>query len=267
MIVMEAIGLGLVVSLVLCTLNWFFRRRRHMRGMGEVLVHLGFLLIFSGFVLGSGFGERTQGIQIAEGETAAVGESGLSLRVDGVDSVRGPGGRVWDVVSRVALLRDGRAVAEGMVRTNHPLIWGSTVVYPQGAYAKVLGASLATSEGSVTLRQGEAAELAGGRRLVLKGTLDPGDRRGPYFGPGVLLSHVGGAGESLGTAFLAPAQGGVTDLGGLRVRLLDLAIVPNGVYNVHRDPGVNLVLWGAVILTVGTFWALFGYLWRRPVAS
>ncbi len=255
-----------VASLVLCTLNWFFRRRRHVRGMGEVLVHLGFLLIFSGFVLGSGFGSRTQGIEIAEGATAPVGESGLSLRVDGVDSVRGPGGRVWDVVSRVALLRDGRAVAEGMVRTNHPLIWGSTVVYPQGAYAKVLGASLATSEGSVTLRQGEAAELAGGRRLVLRGTLDPGDRRGPYFGPGVLLDHVGGAGESLGTAFLAPAQGGATDLGGLRVRLLDLSIVPNGVYNVHRDPGVNLVLWGAVILTVGTFWALLGYLWRRPTA-
>ena len=38
--------------------------------MGEVLLHLGFLLVFSGFVLGSGFGDRTQGIQVVEGETA-----------------------------------------------------------------------------------------------------------------------------------------------------------------------------------------------------
>ena len=52
-----------IASLLICTLNWFFRRCRGARGMGEVLVHLGFLLVFAGFVLGSGWGVRTQGVE------------------------------------------------------------------------------------------------------------------------------------------------------------------------------------------------------------
>ncbi len=256
-----------VASLVLCTLNWFFRRRKRLRGMAEVLVHLGFLLIFTGFVLGSGFGSRVQGIRVAEGSAVPVGDTGLALRVDRVETVRGPAGRAWDTVSRVALLREGEPVAAGTVRTNHPLIWGSTVVYPQGASSRVIGATVATTEGTRRLRPGRDAALVAGKMLRLRAVLDPGVRRGPYIGPGAVVEVLGPGGETLGAAFLSPGMQGLVDLGGVRVRLLDLEVVPGGVYNVHHDPGVRFVLPGALVLTLGTFWALAVYLWRRPQAQ
>ncbi len=256
-----------VASLVLCTLNWFFRRRRRGRGMGEVLVHLGFLLVFVGFVLGSGFGSRVQGIRVAEGSAAAVGDTGLRLRVDRVETVRGPGGRAWDTVSRVALVRGDQEVAAGTVRTNHPLIWGSTVVYPQGAQTRVLGATVATTRGTVRLAVGGAADLGGGRRLVLAAALDPGERRGPYFGPGVWVEHRDRAGQRLGAAFLTPGSRGLADLGGVRARLVDLDVTANGVFNVHHDPGIWWVLAGTVLLGLGTLWALAGYLGVRRLSA
>jgi len=266
--VLVALTYLVVLSLVLCTVNWFFRRRKRLRGMGEVLVHLGFLLIFTGFVLGNGFGSRVQGVSVPVGGEAAVGDTGLTLRVDKVDFLRGPGGRVWDTVSAVTVLRGEDQLASGTTRTNHPLIWGTTVVYPQGAQTRVLGATVATSEGTVQLGLDRGAELRGGGRLFVRGALNPGERGGPYFGPGVLVAHADPGGALLGSAFLSPGMGSPADLGGgLRVRLVDLEMVPNGVYNVHRDPGVMLVLIGTVLLTVGTFWALGGYLRGRTLVA
>ncbi len=252
-----------VASLVLCTVNWFFRKRRRLRGMGEVLVHLGFLFVFAGFVLGSGFGSRVQGVRVTEGGEAPVGR-GLSLRVERVEVVRGPGGHAWDTVSRVALVREGRVVARGTVRTNHPLIHGTTVVYPQGASARVAGAVLATTRGTVRLRPGADAPVGTEGVLRIRALLDPGERWGPYIGPGAVVELAAPDGRTRGSAFFSPGTRGVVNLGGLRVRLLELELAPGGIYNVHRDPGVWLVLAGACVLTLGTFWAVAGYLVRRP---
>src|SRR5512134_1147183 len=42
---------AITASLALCTVNWFWKRRRNVKSLGEVLVHLGFLLVFTGFVI------------------------------------------------------------------------------------------------------------------------------------------------------------------------------------------------------------------------
>ena len=48
---LAALSWGMVVSLLFCTVNWFLWRRKRLRGVGELLVHLGFLSVFAGFVL------------------------------------------------------------------------------------------------------------------------------------------------------------------------------------------------------------------------
>lgn len=251
-----------VASLLFCTLNWFFRRRRRARGMGEVLVHLGFLLVFVGFVLGSGWGVRTQGIQVAVGGSAPVAGQDADLRLDEVDVVRGPDGRPLDTVSRVTLLRHGAVLASGTVRTNHPLISGATVVYPQGARSQIGAARIAAAPGGVyTLAPGEAAALPGDQALLLRQVLHPGDRLGPYFGPGFLVDVLAPDGTPRAQGFLSPVARGEVSLAGVRLRLVDVELSSAAVFNVHHDPGVLWVLAGAAILTVGTFWALIGYLW------
>ncbi|HEY5998137.1 MAG TPA: hypothetical protein VI078_02420 [bacterium] len=176
---LAALTWAMTASLLLCTVNWFWRRRRGLRGLGEVLVHLGFLLVFGGFVVEATLGTRVHGVVLAEGEARELAPLGLSLRLERVELVSSPSGDV-EGVSHLAVGRGG-AWARGTSRLNHPLIDGATVVYPRG-------------------------------------TQEVPTRRGP-----VLI----------------------------------------GRYDVHRDPGVRLVLGGAVLLFAGTLWAFATYLIDR----
>ena len=128
---LAALTWAMTASLLLCTVNWFWRRRRSLRGLGEVFVHLGFLLIFGGFVVEATLGTRVHGIAIAEGGSAPVPALGLTLRLERVELVTAPDGEVLDSVSHLAVGR-GEAWVRGTSRLNHPLIDGATVVYPRG---------------------------------------------------------------------------------------------------------------------------------------
>jgi cytochrome c biogenesis factor len=267
--ILVALTYLVVLSLALCTVNWFLRRRKRMRGMGEVLIHLGFLLVFIGFVLGSSSGARRQGIGVAEGTTVPLPElvagQDLRLTVDAVEVVRGPDGQTLDTVSEVTLSTEEEEIASGTVRTNHPLIRGTTVVYPRGTQARVLAGRVATSQtGLLSLRPGDEVPLPRGGSIAVKGVLHPGERRGSWVGPGIYVAHLGADGRERAGRLLFPAMQGPVDLAGLRVTLVDLKQQTFGVYDVHRDPGVQLVLAGAIILALGTLWALVGYLRVGP---
>ena len=128
---LAALTWAMTASLALCTANWFWRRRRSLRGLGEVLVHLGFLLVFGGFVVEATLGTRVHGVVIAEGGSAPVPALGLTLRLERIELVTSPAGEVVDSVSTLSVGRDGAWVG-GTTRLNHPLIDGATVVYPRG---------------------------------------------------------------------------------------------------------------------------------------
>jgi cytochrome c biogenesis factor len=128
---LAALTWAMTASLALCTVNWFWRRRRSLRGLGEVLVHLGFLLVFGGFVVEATLGTRVHGVVIPEGGSVPVPALGLTLRLERVELVTSPRGDVLDSVSHLAVGR-GDALVRGTTRLNHPLIDGATVVYPRG---------------------------------------------------------------------------------------------------------------------------------------
>ena len=174
---LAALTWAMTVSLALCTANWFWRRRGNLRSLGEVLVHLGFLLIFSGFVIEAVAGTRVHGVLVVEGRSTPIPQLGLALGLERVSLVTSPRGEVLDTVSALTVDRGGAPV-RGTARLNHPLIDGATVVYPRGT---------------------EEVPTPHGRFLV-------------------------------------------------------------GRYDVHRDPGVRLVLSGAALLFAGTLWAFTTYL-------
>ncbi len=146
--ILVALTWMMVFSLLLCTANWFFRRRRRMKGMGEVLIHLGFLLVFAGFVIGSAAGSRVQGVRVAVGQAVEVGPR-LMLRVDRIDPLLSPAGDLLDSRATVALVDKGREAAAGVARTNHPLIRGATVVYSRSAFQAGRGPNGAAIIGGV----------------------------------------------------------------------------------------------------------------------
>jgi len=260
----------MIISLLLCTVNWFLRRRKRLKGLGEFLVHLGFLMVFAGFVLGSALGTRSQ-VRVPQGQTASVPGMGIDLKLESLSVVRSPEGRPLDTLSSVGLFRDGIQIAAGKVRTNHPLIWEKTVVYPPEDYgAGVVGGVLgASGAGAVRLISGQAVSLADGRFLEIGGILQRGERRGNVFGPGLLVVMKDKGGRSMGSAYLSPAPGmpDRADIAGTRLTLGQLTESTYGLFRVHRDPGVWLVIYGSIILFLGTIWALAGYLGIVPGAA
>jgi hypothetical protein len=129
---LAALTWAMTASLAVCTVNWFWSRRKSLRGLGEFLVHLGFLLIFTGFVVEAVLGTRVHGVQIVEGGEVAIGQLGITLRLERAEFTRSPEGEVLDTVSTLAVL-DGASRVTGTSRLNHPLIAGATVVYPRGS--------------------------------------------------------------------------------------------------------------------------------------
>ncbi len=261
--ILVALSYLMVLSLLLCTVNWFVRRRKKLKGFGEVLVHLGFLLVFAGFVLGSALGTRTQ-VVLEAGRRMPVKGMDQALELRDFDIVTSAQGRPLDTLSDLALWRGDRVLAQGTVRTNHPLIHGSTVIYPPDDYEfGVTGGVVGTStSGAVTLKAGTEAFLPDGRSLSIGGVLQAGQRRGGAQGPGILILLRERGGRVLASAYLSDAPGGPSQaaLGDMRVTLGQLIQTTRGVYRVHHDPGVWLVILGSGILAVGTLWAMAGFL-------
>ena len=265
--ILTALSYLVILSLLMCTVNWFLRRRKKIRGLGEVLVHLGFLLVFTGFVIGSAWGVRAR-VSVSEGETEKIPGMEMSLRLDSLKVIRSPQGRPLDTHGRVSLLAGGSEVSKGSLRLNHPFIHGNTVVYPPEDYgAGVVGGVLGTqAAGAVRLVPGRVGSLGRDRVLELGGILQPGERRGNAVGPGLLVLVRDSVGKVLGSAYLSPVPG-MNDraiIAGSGIALGQLTESVYGIFRVNRDPGVWFVIVGAVILSVGTLWALAGYLGIIP---
>jgi hypothetical protein len=259
---LAALTWAMIASLALCTANWFWRRRAHLKGLGEVLVHLGFLLVFAGFAVEAVLGTRVHGVLVGVGDEIPLPALGLALRLERLDFTTSPAGEVLDTVSALVVRRDAAAVA-GTVRLNHPLIAGSTVVYPRGAQRVITAVRVLAPGGALRLEPGDAAQLADGRRLALLQIDQPDGEGGGARGPAVRLGLVDAAGRLVQSAILAPGRGaGQGVVGGVPLALERFEDRLCGRYDVHRDPGIRAVLLGAALIFAGTLWAFGSYLAR-----
>jgi ResB-like family protein len=253
----------MVISLLFCTANWFLFRRKRLKGLGEVLVHLGFLLVFAGYVIGAAFGARTLGVRLPiSGGTVRVAEQDLQLTLREVRPLTGPYGEAAGTVSALTLTTPGGTSSDAGVRINHPLMAGATVVYPRGVSQEVQGARLQVGNATTELRSGRAQPLASGQTLELTAILQQDETRGDAQGPGIAVTIKDPAGRTAGTAYLSTNQEMPREavIGGQRLALAELLGPFTANYDIHRDPGVRLVLVGALLICLGTLWALWGYL-------
>jgi hypothetical protein len=194
----------------------------------------------------------------------------MALRLDDMRVVTNDAGRPLDTVSTVAVLQGETELATGEVRIKHPLIWGSTVVYPRDRAGRPDGAVLRLGTGrTVRVIPGEEADLGKGRKITLQALLGEGERRGSLTGPGVLLVLRDSRGRHGGSAFLGnhPGVRQRAVLDGMALQFIGFTSEEVAVFDVHRDPGIWLAIVGAVILACGTLWALAGYLGMIPAAG
>lgn len=254
----------MVLSLFLCSINWFLKRRKKVRAMGEFLVHLGFLLVFSGFVVGAIWGSRQQGVGIPVNNETYQPEINAVLRLDHLKTLRGRSGHVLDTVSRMTLIDRHGKTTHGVVRLNHPLIQGAIVIYPRGSFKQISSAQLSGPFGRKLLRPGDRLSLNGNKEIILQKILQEGERSGFSLGPGIILLAVDQSlphGRQISRHYLTPLseQWCTATIFGRSITLTNFGYTEVGNYDIHKDPGIWLVLAGGLILGIGIVWALVRY--------
>ena len=171
-------------------------------------------------------------------------------------------GEVQGASSDLEVVSRGERFASPRVQINHPLIAGSTVVYPRGVQQQVEGARLMLQGSApVELRSGNPVRLPGGTTLELAGILQPEETRDTLQGPGVFVA-VRPVGGEVATTYLSTQEGMSAEavVAGMKIGLAELRGPFLAIYDVHRDPGVWFVIVGALLITLGTVWAFAGYL-------
>ena len=107
--------------------------RKKISGLfGSDIVHVGLLIILAGGIV-SGMGGMRRMLTIHEGRTIEVPEAGINLRLDRFQTDYYPNGAVKDWKSTLTVIEGGRDVRTQTIEVNHPLSFGGFMFY-QSSY-------------------------------------------------------------------------------------------------------------------------------------
>ncbi len=266
------------VNTFVCTadrLRVIIRNRRGYRAFLPQVVHIGFLVALAGHLVGSTFGFRSPGVVLAQGRAVPVPHTAdLSVRLDDVDVAFTPRGGLDRLSTRLTLIEGGTEVRTGTVRINGPLVYKGIAFYHANQGRITTGLVLDVDGERVEVEFDGGFTTAAGKSFTL-GRLYPDleiDRSGrPYSrsarfrNPYQEIIAADGSSALLGIA----RPGGTVDLGGTSVTLVDYVVSPYVVLNIHKDPGIWLIMAGSMILVGGMVLLLLskgerGELLRRP---
>jgi len=258
-----------------CLLDWLTHLRARWRKTGEYLIHTGFLLLLVGYAWGNLGGFRSGPHRLAPGETLTLPDAPeYALRLDRFEPSFSPEGRPLDMVSAVALLRNGDEVARGTVRINHPLLHDHLVVLAASLDQRLAGfRCFLPGVGTMDLAPGSRVALPDGSTLgVLKlladarqaadGRVTPvSDQLG---NPALLLLLLRPDGSMWqGWYFLREAPPIELTAAGAAPRPLQPLAGYVSLLTINRDPGAGLALAGGSCLTVGVLLALLSFYRKR----
>lgn len=231
---------------------------------GTVVAHLSLVVILTGALIGTAFGFRNEGLAVAVGSTADVGnETGLTVEARRFVDSYYPNGSPSDYASDLIVYRDGREVGAATVRVNEPMTVDGVTFY-QSFFGPAASIRITGQDGDVVFDQGvplqfgygDGSRVAG--QIVLadagltayvvapaSGEVDPAIRPGQ-----VQFEVYETATMADPVAVQTLSQGQAADVAGL-----DVTFVREHQYTgliVARDPGAPFIWLGCFLLIAGT---------------
>jgi cytochrome c biogenesis protein len=267
-------------------------RKRRLGWFGSDIVHLGLLVILAGGIT-SGLAGRHAELALADGQTADVPHAAFQLRLDKFDTEYYPQGGVKDWKSTVTVVEGGSAVLTRIIEVNQPLTYRGISFYQQSygwdwsraqIVLEIRKPGDMTTFKTVTLKVGERAAVdapdvthvvvlrfvpdfvIGEGNQVQSRSDEPnnpaaqveawkGEERvfsGWIFAKFPDFGH-GGEGDPMTGAKTAAKA----DAPRVAVVLKDYSAAPYSVLEAAKDPGVNLIWLGCLLVSGGFFLAFY----------
>ena len=262
-----------------CLVDWLFKIKARWRKAGEYLIHAGFILLVVAYLWGNIGGFRSGPHRMFPGDRIPIpGMPGYALQLEEFDTRIEPSGRPLDMLNRVSLWKDKKAVAKALVRINHPLIYDGLVILPTSFGQELQGFRFYLPDhGLVDLTAGSRLPIAPEITLTVHNLL--ADARQNSQGkimqvgnrlnnPAIQLSLSGPAGQIWsGWYFLrAPLPSSLRDAG-VFLRPVEPIHKTFSLLTINRDPGDKLALAGSLCIAIGVIFAFFSFYRKRALGD
>lgn len=255
-------------------------RKRRLGRFGSDIVHLGLLVILIGGFT-SGIGVRRAEVPLLEGQTGDVPHAAFQVRLDKFETEYYPQGSVKDWKSTITVVENGASVLTRVVEVNHPLTyrgfsffqasygwdWESSKLELEvrkradAAFSKVV--SLKVGEripiddpdvSHIVVRQFVPDFIIGEGNKVQSRSQEPNN-------PAALVEAWKGEERVFQGWIFAKypdfGQGHGEGQSAISIVLKKYAAAPYSVLEAAKDPGVNFIWLGCLLVTAGFFLAFY----------
>lgn len=262
----------LLLNTSCCFIDWILNIRARWRKSGEYLIHLGVILLLTGFVWGAAGGWRHIALPCTIGELTPLPKwPGHYLAVDSFQPIIAASGQPTDMISRVRLLAGERQLLAGEVRINQPLISNGLVITPVSFGRKPSGFSFWVAGKQLELKAGDRVLQENGSRLDVLRFLP--DARHDSNGQIIYRNDRVGS-PAMELRFTSPggiiwrgwyflAQTPPEALRTLQLRPLQPLYNSYSSLTVNYDPGAPIAATGGILTGIGCLLALFSYYRKR----
>ena len=255
-------------------------RKRRLGRFGSDVVHIGLLVILIGGFT-SGLGGHRADVPLLEGQTADVPHAAFQVRLDKFETEYYPRGEVKDWKSTVTVLENGAPVLTGVVMVNHPLAYGGYSFY-QTSYGwdwdnprlelEIRKRADAAFSKTVALKVGERAPVNDAdvshvivRQFVPDFVIGEGNqiqsRSQEPNNPAAMVEAWKGEERVFSGWIFAKypdfGQGHTAGQSALAFVLKNYSAAQYSVLEAAKDPGVNFIWLGCVLVTAGLFLAFY----------
>lgn len=255
-------------------------RKRRLGWFGSDMVHLGLLVILAGGFT-SGLGGRRADLALLEGQAADVPHAAFQLRLDKFETEYYPQGEVKSWKSTVTILENGVPALTRVVEVNHPLAYRGFSFYQTSygldwdnprlelevrkradpAFSKIVslkvGERLSVEDPDFTylvVRQFVPDFVIGEGNEVKSRSQEPNN-------PAAMVEAWKGEERVFSGWIFAKypdfGQGHGAGESSLAFVLKNYSAAPYSVLEAAKDPGVNLIWLGCVLVTAGIFLAFY----------